>query len=118
MKCDDKMVRGGVAGVLDNEIVNDKREHYGQAGVCQRNSVRGTGEYPCLVRYKVRWSLAIIMACLRPGMPFSDIEVDPDVRGKCKKGVLCDDIVQDGVDGQRHVLVAAHGCNIIENFNV
>ena len=32
-ECGNEMVCGGVAGVLDTKIVNNKREHYGQVGV-------------------------------------------------------------------------------------
>ena len=55
---------------------------------------------------------------LEAGHAFSDIEVDPAVRGKCEKVVLRDDIIRDGVDGKTHVLVAVHGCIIIEFFNI
>ena len=33
-ECGNDVVGGGVAGVLDAEIVDDKREHYGKVGVC------------------------------------------------------------------------------------
>ena len=49
---------------------------------------------------------------------FSYFEVDPAVRGKCTKVVLCYDIVRDGVEGQTHVLIVVHGRIIIENFNL
>ena len=37
------MVRGGVASVLDPEIVDDKRENYGQVGVCPEQRRAGDG---------------------------------------------------------------------------
>ena len=50
---------------------------------------------------------------LEAGHAFSDLKVDPAVRGKCKKVVMRDDLVRDGVEGQTHVLVEVHGRIII-----
>ena len=38
---------------------------------------------------------------LEDGQAFLDLEVDPAVRSKCKKVVLHDDLVRDGLEGQR-----------------
>ena len=66
-------------------------------------------------------SEAVVGNCaglLESGHAFSDIKVDPAVQVKYKKVVLRDDIFRDVVEGQTHVLVAVHGCIIIEIFNV
>ena len=55
---------------------------------------------------------------LEAGHAFLGIEVDPAIKGKCKKVVLRNVIVRGGVEGQTYVLVAVHGCIIIEIFNV
>ena len=55
---------------------------------------------------------------LEAGHAFLDFEVDFVVQVKCKKLVLCNDLVRDKVEGQTHVLVAVHGRIITENFNV
>ena len=50
---------------------------------------------------------------LEAGHTFSDFELDPAVQVKCKRVIMCNDIVRDGVEGQTHVLVAVHGRIII-----
>ena len=51
---------------------------------------------------------------LEAGNAFSNFEVDPVVRGKCTKVVMCDDIVRYGVEGKTNTLVAVYGNIIIE----
>ena len=43
MECSDEMVHGGVASVLDAGIVDNKREHNGQVGVCSERWRSGDG---------------------------------------------------------------------------
>ena len=108
----------GVVGVLDAKIVDDKREHYGQVGVCPERW--RAGERGISVFGKIQ-SEAVVgndSGLHEAGHAFSDLEVDPAFQGKCEKVVLHDDLVRDGVEGQTHVIVAVHGCIIIEIFNV
>ena len=117
-ECGNEMVRRGVAGVLDAEIVDNKREHYGQVGVCPEQRRAGDGGIAVFGDMQSEAIVGNDAGLLEAGHAFSDLEVDPAVLGKCKKVVLRNDLIRYRVEGQTNVLVAVHGCIIIENFNV
>ena len=95
------MVRGGVAGVLDAKIVDNKREHNGQVGVCLERRSAGDGGIAVLGEMQIEAVVGNDAGFLEDGQAFLDLEVDPAVRSKCKKVVLHDDLVRDGLEGQR-----------------
>ena len=112
------MVRRGVAGVLDAKFFDDKREHYGQVGLCLEQRRTGDGGIYVFGEMKSEAVVGNDAGLLEAGHDFSYLEVDPAVRGKCEKVLLRGYLIRDGVEGQTHVLLAVHGCIIIENFNV
>ena len=112
-ECGNEMVRGGVAGVLEAEIVDNKREHYGQVGVLPERWSAGDGGINVFGKMQSEVVVDNDDVLIEAGHVFLDIGVDPAVRGKGKKVVLRDDLVKDGVEGQLHVLLAVHGRIII-----
>ena len=96
----DGMVRGGVSGVLDAIIVNNQREHNGQLDVCPERLCVGDGSIDVLGKMQSEAVVGDYAGLLEAGHAFSDFKVDPAVRGKCKKVVLCNDLVRYGVEGQ------------------
>ena len=117
-ECGNEMVCGVVASVLDAEIVDDKRERHGEVGVCPERRRAGDGGIAVFGEMQSEAVVGNDAGLIEAGHDFSDLEVDPAVRGKCKMIVLHDDLIRDEVKGQAHVLVAVHGCIIIEHFNV
>ena len=93
-ECVNEMVRGGIAGVLDAKIVDDHREHNGQVGVCTEQRRTGDGGIAVLGEMQIEALVGDDAGFLEAGHAFSGFEVDPSVRGKCKKFVLCDDLVR------------------------
>ena len=112
------MVRGGVTAVLDYEIVDDKRKNYGQVCVCPDQRLAGEGGIAVFGEMQSESVVENDAGLIEAGHAFSDLEVDLAVQGKCKKVILPDDLVRDGVEGQTNELVAVHWRIIIENFNV
>ena len=78
-ECGDEMVHGGVAGVLDVKIVNDKREHYGQVGVFPEQRRAG---YRGIAVFGEIQSEAVVgndTGLLEAGHAFLYLKVDPAV---------------------------------------
>ena len=91
------MVRGVVAGVLDAEIFDEQREHNRQVGVCPERQRAGGGGIAVLGKMQSEAVVGNDAGLLEAGHAFSGIELDPAIRGKCTKVVLCDYLVRDGV---------------------
>ena len=107
-ECGDEMVCGRVAGVLDAKIVDDQREHNGKVGMCLERRCAGDQGIAVLREIQSEAVVGNDAILLEAGHAFLDFEVDPAVKNKCRKVVLCDDLVRDGVEGHTHVLVEVH----------
>ena len=70
------MVGRGVAGVLDAGIVDDKREHYGQVGVCLEQKRAGDGGIAMFGEMQSEAVTGNDAGLLEAGHAFSDIKVD------------------------------------------
>ena len=81
------MVRGGVSDVLDVKIVDDKREHYEQVGVCLERQRARDGGIPVFGEMQSEAVVGNDSGLIESRHAFSDIEVDPAVRSKCEKVV-------------------------------
>ena len=91
------MVHGGVAGVIDAEIVYDKRENYGQFGVCPERRRAGDGGIAVFGEIQIEAVIVNDAGFFETEHAFLGLEVDLAVRGKCEKVVLSDDLIRYGV---------------------
>ena len=80
------MVCVGVASELDAKIVDDMREHYGQVGVCPDCLRAGDGGITVLGEMKSEAAVGKDAGLLQARHAFSDIKVDPAVRGNLQEG--------------------------------
>ena len=73
------MVRGGVDSVLDAAIVDNKREHYGQVGVCPERRRAGDGGMAMFGEMQCEAVVENDAGLLEAGHAFLDIEVKPSI---------------------------------------